>query len=673
MKYLLLVLLLGCPFVVASQTLIRVMKDTVKIQQGELELQNDSKDVKGFLFNVANGATAFKLLGKSIQFVAGDPAAPKVGDTLYVNQQLSGQGIKVWRNGKLQFRDAVDGVGINNSTGTIIFRPALQTGDRIMIESLNAVDIAGAEGTGNPVIPNAPKPLYAGAYDNGDRSYVLRWTTNARSLFLAPRVLGIGSSTLAGYGLNTPDRMGDKINAWLSGNTYAPVWRNLAVAGYTSVNLLPSADGGMTGTNIDSAINSNPDFIFLSLASNDATTGITVNQSLVNYRKIDSAAKAKGIPIFFSTTQPRTSANAGQQTLLKILADSIRANWPDRYVEAFNDVVDRTAAMDAVIQAQYDNGDGTHLNTRGNQFVVDRLFDRLGQYFSFANGYKRFVVDTSNNQTAWAQMDNITDRNTVKKIYTRVNDAPLCFRVKAEMNDGSYSAYSKVAKLGAVPPPPATYDHRILVDLGGDGVYTLNGNSAKDGLPTPSPDGQGKIWNNWYGKGGVAGFVDSSYIGGLKTSAGAVTNIAMLLIGNPDNGYGSVATHGINYTGLKVGVNDYPMEALYDNMFLYSTTPSTIRVKGLSKTNSYYIKIWGGRADSTSTTPRILEVKLGTSDWVSSQKVETRYNSVLTPEYSRAIYFSNITGVDSVDLNMRAATATGFAHVSLIDIGIMGT
>ena len=677
MKSFLLILCLGIPLVAASQTSLRIKRDTVEVHEGELEIQSSTKNINGFLYNVAGGRTVFKKLGLNVQFITGDPGFPGVNDSVYINQDFIGQGIKVWRNGLFQYLDANDGVGIDNTSGKIIFRPKLIAGDRIFIESINSLEVSTNENSGEP--PSGTKAagkLYAGAIDNGDNTYILRWTTNARSLFINPRVLGIGSSTLAGYGLTFPDRMGDKINTWLANNTSGAMWRNLAVPGYTSANLLPATDGGIKGTNIDSALNANPDFIFLALASNDAGAGITVNQSIRNYRKLDSAAQSRGVPIFFATTQPRSAYNSTLQTLLKTMADSIRAIWPDRYVEAFKDVVDKNAATDGVIQVQYDNGDGIHLNSKGNQFIVDHLFERWADYFRFIKGVKRYVVDTSSNQTNWAQFDNITDKDMVKKAYPRLNNQALYFRVKAELTDGTFSDYSNIARLDEiiVPPPPTEYDHRILVDLGGDGVNTVNGSSVKDGWPAPSPDSHGNIWNNWFGKGGVIGFVDSSYIGSLKTAAGESTNISMLIMGSPDNGYGSVATRAINYTGFTVGVEDYPKEALYDNVFFYvNPNPVVLRIKGLSPNNSYYIKLWGARIDDQNTTPRYLQVKLGPTDWTAGQMINTRYGSSDAPEYNRAILFSNITGKDSVDLDIKVGAGSTFSHLSLIDIGIMGT
>ncbi|SEW52807.1 SGNH/GDSL hydrolase family protein [Chitinophaga arvensicola] len=680
MKYCLLFFLLGLVFPVTAQTTMRISGDTVKIENGELQLRNSSSNIAGFLFNEYNGRTAFRQLGNSIQFVAGAPSFPKAGDSTYVNMDFTGQAIKVWRNGLLQYRDISNGVAIDTLAGKITFRPALATGDRIYIEAINAIQVSANDNNTElpPVVSAGLGKLYAGVTDNGN-SFTLRWTTNAKTLFLSPKIVGIGSSTLAGYGLQAPYRLGDKINTWLGSNVSNANWKNLAIGGTNSRDMLPEKDGGMFGANIDSAMNSDPDFIFLSLASNDPSAGISVNQSITNYKKLDSIALSRGVPLFIETTQPRSQYDATQQGMLKALADSVRKIWPDRYVEGFLDVVDKNAATPAAILPQYNNGDGIHLNPNGNQFIADRLFDRWTSYFRFPGTVKRFVVDTSGNNISWQPFDTIQDKNTVKKVYAKLQNKDLYFRVKAELASGDFTPYSSVALLKAyvAPPVPTVFDHRILIDIGGDGFTTLNGSSQKDGKLTPSPDAQGKTWNNWYGIGDVRGFISGAEILGLKTVAAAQTVIGMRLIGNPQGTFtSSVATQAINYNGFKVGVNDYPMEAVYDNMFIHNTAGGgdgvTLRLKNLSKTNTYYIKIWGARLDDNNT-PRNLVAKLGTDSWTGAPVVNTRYPTTAVINYNNAIVLNSITGVDSLDINLKAGVGSTFGHVSIIDIGIMGT
>lgn len=671
-------LFIPCLFfsIIASGQVLKLFPDSVKID-GELVLKNSTAGVNGYLYNNGDGTTQFRQLGRSIQFTVGANGFPQAGDNVFQQASLQHYFIKVLRNGLLQYRDTVNGIAVDDAAGKITFYPPLQANEHIFIEGISGMDFS-LQG-GNPGSQPAERWLNAGVRYNGNLTFTLRWATNAKTLYIAPRVAGLGSSTLAGYGLTGMDRLGDKISGWLQNNAYAPDWKNLAVVSYNTGDVLPVSEGGILGHNIETAFDANPDFIFVSLPSNDVAAGISVVQSLTNLRKIDTLAIARGVPVFFQTAQPRSSYNAAQQLMLKQLADSIRSNWPNRFVEGFNDLVDKNAPTPAAILPQYDQGDGTHLTAPANQLIADHLFDRLLDYFQPVKDVKRYIIDTSSTGSAWTLFAQETDQNVVKKQYARPHAGRIYFRVRAEYRDGTFSPYSNTTVLNELltPEDPGVedFDHRILVDLGGDGVQTLNGSGAADGRPSPSPDGEGKYWNNWYGTGTNTGFANGSLISSLKTSENDPTQISMRIIGSPQGTFTSpVPTEAINYNGFTSNVGDYPQQAVYDNMFIHSgVNPNgvTLRIKGLSPANTYYIKLWGARKDA-STTQRTLQAKTGGEDWNTSRSVETRYSLTDTAEYDRAITFKHITGVDSLDINLRVGGGT-FAHLSVVDIGVMGT
>lgn len=514
--------------------------------------------------------------------------------------------------------------------------------------------------------------LHAGIYRNNDNTFTLRWNTNDKTLTNNPRVVGVGSSTLAGYLLSYPDRLGDKISNWLTTNTSSPSWINLAVAGYSSTNLLPAAKGGNAGSNIDSALNSNPDFIFISLPTNDVANGLSNTAIMANFRYLDALALNNGIPVFWETSQPRSTFNAAQQTQLKALADSIRAAWPTRYVEGFSTVVNPSATTDAAINPAYNAGDGVHLNSNGNQFIADSLFARWRQYFQPITGVRNYTIETSADGNIWTIFDTVSD--TVKKTYTHTFTATRYFRVRAAYTDGIYSAYSNMVSLAPINTSSGIRVHnhnRILVDLGGDGVYTVLPTGAAMGQPTPSPDASGNYWNNWYGSGGSAGFRDGAAISQLKTASDSATTVSLKMIGAPDGTYStSATTRAVNNNGFTVGVGDYPATAVVDNMFLHSSiNPNGVilRMKGLAKNKIYNFKLWGARLDA-GTTPRILESRLASEDWTAAKSVDTRYGTSASPDYDRAINYAGISGVDSLDIYLRVGAGSTFASLSLLDI-----
>lgn len=666
----------------AQHPSLRLDYDSVKIMNAELVLRNQTKDINGYLYNAGNGRTVFQKLGKSVEFLVGAPGYPAAGDSVYENAAIKNYFIKVMRNGLLQYRDSSDGVIVDASNGKIVFKPSLQANEHIFIEAIYGVDLSvNGEDPGDgggEVTPPALKPLelQAGALDNGNNTFTLRWANNAKTLYLSPRIVGLGSSTLAGYNLTAPNRLGDKIEAWLDNNTANATWVNLAVGGYSTKDILPFEDGGVFGHTILDAIAINPDFIFVSLPSNDPSAGLSINQSLANLRKVDSLALEKGITVFLETTQPRTSYSTAQQLMLKELADSIRTIWPNRYVEGFNDVYD-PSTPGAILPA-YDNGDGTHLNSNGNQFIANHLFERWLTFFQSITGVRKYVIDSSIDQSTWSEFAVLQDPNIVKENYVRFNDEKVYFRVKAELKDGSYTDYSNIAQLDKKVEPEIPgvddYTYRLLTDLGGDGVNTLNGSDNPDGLPSPSPDNYGHYWNNWYGVGGVSGFDTNASIEELRTTVNDATDMGIQFIGLPQGTFGTSATKSLNFNGFNVGVGDYPAEALYDNVYVHSSNnPDGIklRIKGMVSTNKYYIKIWGARLDDR-IGPRTLQAKLDGEDWVTAQSVETKYAITANPNYEQAVKFDNVTGADSVDIILRTGSGSSFAHISLIDIGVVG-
>ncbi|MBO9153980.1 hypothetical protein ACFOTA_17310 [Chitinophaga sp. GCM10012297] len=662
---------------------MKLFPDSVVIN-GELVLKNQTAGTPGYLYNPGNGQTQFRQLGASVQFTVGSSGFPQAGDSIFQHNSLRQYFIKVLRNGLLQYRDTANGVKIDEAAGKITFYPALEQNEQIFIEAISGISFSMTEGPGGPGGPGTAEPqefqLVAGARDNGNSTFTLRWASNAKTLYIAPRIAGLGSSTLAGHGLSSPNRLEDKITGWLGNNTSTPSWRNLAVTGYSSGNILPSSEGGITGRNVETALAGNPDFIFVSLPSNDPSAGYTVNQSIVNLKKIDTFFSTRGIPVFFQTTQPRTSYNASQQLMLKQLGDSIRRIWPDRYVEAFNDVVDPNAANPAVILPQYDQGDGIHLTAAGNQFIADHLFDRWLNFFQPVKDIKKYIVDSSATGTSWALFTEETDQNVVKKQYARPRPGKIYFRVRAEYRNGTLSPYSNIALLdtenSSEDPGVDDFDHRFLIDLGGDGALTLNAAGNPDGWPSVSPDYEGKYWNNWAGNGTASGFVNGSAIGALKTSANEPSPVSIRLIGTPQGSFvAPPPTEAINYNGFTTQVGDYPKEAVYDNMFIHSgVNPDgiTLRIKGLHQDNTYFIKLWGARRDA-GTTQRTMQAKLGTQDWSESKSFDGRYSLSDTAEYERAIVFKNVFGVDSLDINIRVGGTSTFAHLGVLDIGVMGT
>lgn len=216
---------------------------------------------------------------------------------------------------------------------------------------------------------------------------------------------------------------------------------------------------------------------------------------------------------------------------------------------------------------------------------------------------------------------------------------------------------------------------RLLVDFGGDNVTTKYWDGNLLGTPTPSPDNFGKYWNNWSGNTGAVGFSDNSESGNLITTTGTATGISLKLIGDSYGTFfapGSTETKGINHNGYNADLHDYPQQAIIDNMFLHFTiNPNgvVLRIKGLNPAKSYSFKLWGVRISNDPDT-WVMETRLANETWVDKKSFDAIYTSTETPNYNRAIEYTNITGKDSVDIHMRVGAGSYFAGLSVLDITV---
>ena len=190
-------------------------------------------------------------------------------------------------------------------------------------------------------------------------------------------IVVLGSSTAAGTGASTAD------SAWVA--RYRRYVRtmdpdafvvNLGVGGYTSYDVMPTDFVPPSGrpqpkpeNNVTYALSYRPDAIVVNLPSNDANLNVPVADQMANLRAIRAAAAAEGVPVWFTTTQPRNFADDARRALLMAVRDSIHAQFGPRAI----DVWTRTATATGTIQPAYNSGDGIHLNDAGHRVIYEQV------------------------------------------------------------------------------------------------------------------------------------------------------------------------------------------------------------------------------------------------------------------------------------------------------------
>ncbi len=190
---------------------------------------------------------------------------------------------------------------------------------------------------------------------------------------LGLRVVVLGSSTAAGTGASSNQGWVDRLHNYLLTQLSNHQLFNLAVGGYTTRDVLPT---GNDRHNITQALALNPSVILVNLPSNDVAKGISDEESMRNFAVLREAADAAGVPIYFTTTQPRNFGSNGGRERLASQADQIRTLFSPYVISIYDELADNNQR----IKSQYSSGDGIHLNNAGHQFIftqVRALFDTV--------------------------------------------------------------------------------------------------------------------------------------------------------------------------------------------------------------------------------------------------------------------------------------------------------
>ena len=194
----------------------------------------------------------------------------------------------------------------------------------------------------------------------------------------AYKIVVLGSSTAYGTGATPIDSSWvHKFTNYVKSKNAQSTIVNLGQLGYTTYQVLrptgstppanrPAPD---PANNITAAINLHPDAIIINLPSNDIGYGFTLAEQESNYETAAALAKAAGIPIWVSTTQPRSNLNAGEKQNLMALRDWTYTRFGSNAIDFWTTV----ANPDGSINSAYSFGDNIHLNNAGHQILYTRV------------------------------------------------------------------------------------------------------------------------------------------------------------------------------------------------------------------------------------------------------------------------------------------------------------
>ena len=176
------------------------------------------------------------------------------------------------------------------------------------------------------------------------------------------RLVAIGDSLIAGYGLPVEDGFVTQLENALKARSFDVQIFNAGVSGDTTSGAL---------ARIDWVLTDGYSGVILHLGHNDAFRGIAVEQVRNNMDKLIANIKQRGLPIVMSGAMaPR---NLGPDYYLEF--DSIFPDLAEKY-----DLIFYPFFLDGVAtDPSLNQGDGIHPNKAGVAFIVERIIPYVEQ------------------------------------------------------------------------------------------------------------------------------------------------------------------------------------------------------------------------------------------------------------------------------------------------------
>ena len=116
-----------------------------------------------------------------------------------------------------------------------------------------------------------------------------------------PRLMLLGDSLMAGYGLDNDEGFAAQLHARLAKNGYDVSIINASVSGDTS---------GAGAARVDRALAQMPDLALIGFGGNDMLQGLPPDQLRQNLRDILGEFRSRGIPVLFLGMLASTSGNS---------------------------------------------------------------------------------------------------------------------------------------------------------------------------------------------------------------------------------------------------------------------------------------------------------------------------------------------------------------------------
>jgi len=228
--------------------------------------------------------------------------------------------------------------------------PAAVVGASLLLMGCGA---GGETSTPGPEASPSPTPV-AGT---GGQSPVA-----SEPLSRAPKVVFLGDSLTAGFGLAAQDALPDQVARALAQGGVEIATVNAGVSGDTTANGLARYDW--------SVASAKPDLLVVALGANDYLLGLSPDTARDNLAAIITRAQADGVPVLLAGIEPRSDAAQGSRDA------AFAAIYPDLAAEH------GVPLYPALLEGVRDNpellqSDGVHPTADGVALMAERLGDSL--------------------------------------------------------------------------------------------------------------------------------------------------------------------------------------------------------------------------------------------------------------------------------------------------------
>ncbi len=176
-----------------------------------------------------------------------------------------------------------------------------------------------------------------------------------------PRVLALGDSLTAGYGLPREDGFVPQLTAWLATQGRQAEVVNAGVSGDTTA-------GG--AARLEWSLASGADALIVNLGGNDMLRGLAPAQARANLTLIMDAAQAKGLPVLLVGMQAPGNFGADYKTEFDAIYPDLAAQYGALLLPVYFAPI---ATAEGALDPAFMQPDGIHPNREGVARIVEAM------------------------------------------------------------------------------------------------------------------------------------------------------------------------------------------------------------------------------------------------------------------------------------------------------------